>query len=58
MTDAPPLRARQACFAIDSDQRPPDKLVIRSYVKPMEWARPTKDAPVLDQETAPALINY
>ena len=57
-TDAPPPRARWARFAIDDARRPPDRLVLSSYVEPMEWARPTEDAPALDQETVRALINY
>ena len=57
-TDALPLQARRACFAIDSAQGPPNRLVLSSYVKAMEWVRPTEDAPAPDQETAQALINY
>ena len=33
-------------------------LVLSSYIEPMEWARPTEDAPTPDQETTQALINY
>ena len=58
MTDAPPSLARRACLAVDGAQRPPDRLVLSSYVKPMKWARPTEDAPTPNQETARALINY
>ena len=57
-TNALPHLARRASFAVDSARRPPDRLVLSLYVKPMEWAKPTEDAPALDQETARALINY
>ena len=39
-------------------RRPPDRLVLNSYVEPMEWARHTEDALATDQETVRALINY
>ena len=60
VTDVPPPRARQTHFAIDGTRRPPppDRLVLSSYVELMEWSRPTKDAPALDQESARALSNY
>ena len=32
----PPSRARQAHFAIDGTRRPLDRLVLSSYVEPME----------------------
>ena len=50
--------AIRAIFVVDSAQRPPDRLVLSSYVKLMEWARLTEDAPALDQEISRALINY
>ena len=28
--------------------RPPDKLILGSYVKPLEWSRPSADAPTPD----------
>ena len=58
VTDAPPPRARRTHFAVDGTRRPPDRLVLSSYVELMEWSRHTKDAPALDQESARALINY
>ena len=39
-------------------QRPPDRLVLSSYIKQMEWAKPIKDALTPDQETTRALIDY
>ena len=53
-----PSWARQDSFVVDSALRPPDRLVLSLYVKPMEWARPTEDALTPDQETNQALINY
>ena len=43
---------------VDGARRPPDRLVLSSSVKPMEWARLTEDAPALDQETAWECIIY
>ena len=56
-TRASPPRDKRASFAVDVPRSPPDRLVLSSYVKPLEWARPTKDAPIPDQETTRALIN-
>ena len=58
VTDEPPPRARWARFTIDGARRPLDRLVLSSYVKRMEWARPIADVPAPDQEIAWALINY
>ena len=55
---APPPRARRASLEVLGAQRPPDRLVPNSYVEPMDWARPTEDAPAPDQEIARAFINY
>ena len=57
-TDVPPLRARRASLAVLSARRPLDRLVLSSYVEPMEWAKPKEDTPTPDQEAARALINY
>ena len=43
---------------VDGARRPPDRFVLSLSVKLMEWARPTEDAPALDQEIAWALIIY
>ena len=40
---APPLRAKKVWLVVHGAQRPPDRLVLSSYVKPMEWARPIED---------------
>ena len=56
--NALPPWARWARFTVDSARRPLNKLVLSSYVEPMEWAKPMEDARALDQETARALINY
>ena len=52
-----PPRARRASLAVHDAWRPPDRLVLSSYIDPMEWARPTEDASAPDEETAQALIN-
>ena len=57
-TDVPPPQARRAHFTVDGAWRPHNRLVLNSYVEPMEWARPIKDASAPDQETAQTLINY
>ena len=57
-TGVPPPWARQASSTVHSARRPPNRLVLSSYIEPMEWARPTEDEPTLDQETTRALINY
>ena len=57
-TDAPPPRAKRARFVVDGVWRPPNRMMLSSYVEPMEWAKPTEDAPALDQETTWVLINY
>ena len=33
--------ARWASLAVDGARRPLDRLVLSSYMKPLEWARPT-----------------
>ena len=50
--------ARWASLTVLGGLRPLDRLVLSSYVEPMEWAKPKEDAPALDQEAARALINY
>ena len=57
-TGVPPPWARRASSAVHSARRPLDRLVLSSYIEPMEWARPTEDEPTIDQETTRALINY
>ena len=54
----PPLRARRASFTVYDAWRPPDRLVLRSYVEPMECDRLMKDASAPDYETNLVLINY
>ena len=54
----PLLRAKLASLTIRGAQRPPDRLVLSSYIERMEWAKLTEDAPAPNQETAWALINY
>ena len=56
--DALPQWAILAHFTVDGARRPPNRPVLNSYVKLMEWARPTKDAAAPNQETTWALINY
>ena len=58
VTNASPLWAKQGRFMVDGAWKPPDMLVLSSYVEPVEWARPTEDASAPDQETTRALINY
>ena len=57
-TNAPLLRARLARFTVDGARRPPNRLMLSSYVEPMEWDKLTEDALTLDQEISRALINY
>ena len=56
-TGALPPRAKRASLVVHDAWRPSNRLVLGSYIEPMEWARPTEDASAPDQETSQALIN-
>ena len=57
-TNAPPPQVKWARFAVEGAWKPPDRLVLSSYVELVEWAKPMEDASALNQETTRALINY
>ena len=57
-TGVAPPQPRRVRLIVHGAWKPPDRLVLSSYIEPMEWARPTKDALAPDQETAQAFINY
>ena len=57
-TNALPLRARLARFTVDGARRPPNRLMLSSFIEPTEWAKLMEDALNLDQEISRALINY
>ena len=53
------LEARRPSFALFGARRtrPPDKLILGSYVKPLEWSRPPANTPAPDQEAALLLVR-
>ena len=55
-----PLLARRSCLATFGARkaRLPDRLVLGSYVKPMEWARPSTDMSALGPDAAMAARVY
>ena len=55
----PSLRARRLSLTLFGAwrTRPPNKLILGSYVKPPEWSRPAADASAPDQEAACLLIR-
>ena len=46
----PPPRSRRPCLSLPGARRtrPPDKLILGSYVKSLEWSRSLADAPASD----------
>ena len=54
-----PLQARRSSLAtFDARKaRLPDRLVLGSYVKPMEWARPSMDTSVPNPDAAQSIID-
>ena len=58
-TVGPPLMARRSSLTTSSARkaRLPDKLVLGSYVKPMEWARPSVDKSALGLDVAWSIID-
>ena len=57
-TGVPPSQARRISPALPGAWRPLVRLMLGSYVKPLEVVLPKKDALAPDQEVARVLINY
>ena len=58
-TGVPPSQSKRVSLGVLGARRPPDRMVVGSYIEPMEWViRPIEDEPTLDQEAARVLISY
>ena len=55
----PPPRSRRHSLALFGAlrTRPLEKMILSSYVKPLEWSRPAVDAPTPDYEAARLLVR-
>ena len=55
----PPPRTSRHSFTLSGAQRtrPPDKLILGSYVKPLKWSRPSVNMLAPDQEAAHLLVR-
>ena len=54
----PSPQARQPSLALSGARgtRPPEKIILGSYVKPLEWSHPSANTPTPDQEAALLLV--
>ena len=59
ITIGPPLQARRSNLTIPSTRRArlPDRLMLGSYVKPMEWGHPLVDKPTPGLDEARSIID-